>query len=1277
MEAMPAGLSPEQLVGYRIEMFYEDLDAWCPGLVTGYYRKDMQYRVDLASVKKPVETGCFLKDVFLTEDGKRLKLRCRGVATDSQEMACYFGSLAGQHGDNKGRGRAPDPPLLGRAVKANWGEEGVFLGKVEDYKDGKWLIHYPDGDDEWGDFDNAYSEFNIANAVRKLTWYDIDPMSLQGCVLLNGEMASSNGLAPEASSVDARSAEYGPGSHDGSSALFNMVGPVSYYSGQEGLNSASVDTQATGRGSTSTDPLGSRDVAPSAGQLPLSSQGGRNDRVWSLAAKEGADGDSTLSLGTEAGSKNLLVDTIKRKGGSTGSNRHLEKKGTASTEHRGAVDAGDQGPFVVQYPAKRRRHVEPTDVPMGEAEVVGVRVTRSRSKEVGVEVCNALAEAKKAASSPRKSTANVASRKRLVKLSERGPSSREGSKSSGKGSQAARDHVEGRLKGSVCALERPNKFRRAQSGAGVSLERGLPDASNGRKGGCKGSPSRRSALAAVGSQPSQQPLNDSLDDVGPQGVGAAQGLLPPRERAKRTEPETGSGHPAPEKGNSRPLKAEKAFSPPLVPSALLRRRQPGAKLGSQDGGNQQLTPIHMGNHLSTEPPLDLHTPADNSPKQDSVGVDSCTMSRDPRKRGLVDNEAAVTHISTPRFGTGTGKDPEEGEADGQKVEHSGVASDRKTDLAYVMSTPQAGGKTAERARIEKDLEKRLKKLSRTKESISETTSFVMSSVSYAPTIMRMMVDSLTGETSVDKKIDLLYLIDYVLRCSRKNSTRDGSSGQYPKLISAALNKIIDAMSHDIECFMKLDKVLNIWDSSRFLPDGVMLPAMAELREARCRFGDVLSVLKTRGTEMCGTHIPVDLLGARTRRVVLFDQYGSIGRGDPALGIQYGLRYPASPGDWDFGYLSEAQGRQMAPELPSLTPLRTSYTGSDVKPRVPGIPGIESALPGLQRPVNAALASGSLNSVGQQMTYLGEARAAGGHEAVVASSRPGPRAGTPDPFDFEDTMRVVISDNDNVNVPVEREQRAPRVPSDRWAGPMAASNADADDWDSFFSPEEAAPHYSQWRGSQAEDVFHGQHGEAGALPETQGADPSLQFGSEDMQLGEMGLPESAWGRDSKPAASAHYRDVPGAPAHAGVPPPMYSLADAPCPPPLPTESPPLPPLPSRPPPAPPLPPPLPEDSPPPLPEGDPPPLPPGSPPEDNPPLPPDASPPPLPPPSTLDLPPPLPPQEAYPMPLPKPMPPPPVDWRANRPGYGYPYPGPGYGYPGSGRPPPHQRMPPMW
>ncbi|CAD7705016.1 unnamed protein product [Ostreobium quekettii] len=1270
MTAMPAGLSPEQLVGYKVELFYEDAGDWQPGLITGYYRKDGQYRVDFASGEKDVETGCFCEDAFLTEDNKRLRFRCGGVVPSSWEMVQYAFGQGPRQRDRRGRGRSADLPLLGKAVKADWGDEGVFLGRIEDYKDRKWQIHYSDNDVEWGEFAKGYSEFSVGNAVRKLTWFDADPMLLAA----NGGISPYGMLGTLVPPVPIRAADYGLWSHNGKSAPFNIVGPVSCNGGRPAVCDTGTGGQAAGPERSVLH--SNKGTAALVGHLPT----GSDDPTHSRTAQQVSNGDGTLGSDKVKGVTEAVPNVQKRRVGRPRSRGQLEKRPGSSLEGHD-LDPGERKQTPVQRLSKKRRRGRPKNgtvkgaVPAAEGRA-GARLTRSRSKELGKE----LMQLEKASRSPCQQAVNdqkVLGKNRVVKLLAHAASAAEDIDSCGKVKQGQTVHDED--KSDLSADDRPKKVRRCESlvAAGRPCKRGPPGASGIKAwadGGTVASP-RTSAPGDFDTQASGHLLEIENGEMWP-CAGLELGRLSiDKDAGKLTMTGTDSGHQTPDQiGIGLPGDVHRCASSPLVSRMTPANCQSGAELQDQNECSRRQTPIHVDPCPPTKGPLALQ--AEGSTRQYGLAVDGLAMSRTPKKVDAVQPKASVTHIITPRFSAVGGVHREDLDVDSQTAKPPQAGSDMITHLARIPSELHEDSEASEKAKVEKEFDAKLKKLSRTKDSIGRTTSFALAKAAHAPTIMRMLVGSLAGESDADKRIDLFYLIDSVLQCSqnegRTNGGRNSISGQqYPKLVSAALNKIISSMGHDIECFRKLEKVLNIWDSREILPVKVMQPAMEELRDVRGRFGEVLNVLKIQGKEMCVAHIPTDLLGAKTRRVVLFNQYGSIGKGDPALGMHYRLRHPASPSDWDIGYLADDDGWEIAPGMWTPRQLESHYPDRHGGTETHTIPGIESLWPGSHMVPSSGLHPGYVSSSRQQMVGVGDAQGGGNHGQVLAPGRSAPQVATPDPFDLEGTMRVVIPDNSNALM--EQTNHVPRVGSEEWFA-LGAMKADAGSWDYYLTAKEAVPSPAHLHESEAVDPLGSQQGEAGVWQ----AGPT-DIGSGDVELGDVGLLDSTLPNSNKTADAGHC--TAGGSQPDGMPvagqhtepalPSVYPLGGVSCPPPLPSESPPPPPLP----------PPLPDDSPPPLPEGDPPPLPPDSPSAvDNPPLPLEASPPPppLPPPGDDPAQPPLPPQGSYQEPTANQAAPFAAEWLADGSGYGYQYPPPGYCYPGQGQPPPHQHMPPpMW
>lgn len=186
-----------------------------------------------------------------------------------------------------------------------------------------------------------------------------------------------------------------------------------------------------------------------------------------------------------------------------------------------------------------------------------------------------------------------------------------------------------------------------------------------------------------------------------------------------------------------------------------------------------------------------------------------------------------------------------------------------------------------------------------KEKIAMCTASAMEGARHgaARKIVQTMVEAMEKERRGDRRVNILYLIDSILR---KCDGNEAASKDYPTLISAALNGIIELLSGDIEAFLKLKRVIKIWDDEGKLPEKVMKMAKEKMELVKTRFGDEIDLLDMRYKGVHIIHVPYE--GPKCVPAALTNMYGSLGK-DDQIKAQLGLgnikmKFGAHRRNWD-------------------------------------------------------------------------------------------------------------------------------------------------------------------------------------------------------------------------------------------------------------------------------------------------------------------------------------------------------------------------------------------
>ncbi|KAK1295328.1 HUA2-like protein 2 [Acorus calamus] len=122
-------------------------------------------------------------------------------------------------------------------------------------------------------------------------------------------------------------------------------------------------------------------------------------------------------------------------------------------------------------------------------------------------------------------------------------------------------------------------------------------------------------------------------------------------------------------------------------------------------------------------------------------------------------------------------------------------------------------------------------LSRTKESIGRATRLAIDCAKYgiAGEVVEILLRNLEEESSLNRKIDLFFLVDSITQCSRGQK---GDPDAYPSLVQAVLPRFLSAAAPPghaaLENRRQCMKVLRLWLERKTLPESVVRHHMREL-----------------------------------------------------------------------------------------------------------------------------------------------------------------------------------------------------------------------------------------------------------------------------------------------------------------------------------------------------------------------------------------------------------------------------------------------------------------
>ncbi|PKI70596.1 hypothetical protein CRG98_009101 [Punica granatum] len=165
--------------------------------------------------------------------------------------------------------------------------------------------------------------------------------------------------------------------------------------------------------------------------------------------------------------------------------------------------------------------------------------------------------------------------------------------------------------------------------------------------------------------------------------------------------------------------------------------------------------------------------------------------------------------------------------------HDAADSDGKVELS--VTPPTSVGKHSNYSEAHAALssfEAVLGTLTRTKESIGRATRIALDCAKhgFASKAFEVLARSLENESSLYRRVDIFFLVDSIMQCSR--GLKGDAGGGYPSLIQGALPRLLSAAaptgSSAHENRRQCLKVLRLWLERRFLPDSILRHHMRDL-----------------------------------------------------------------------------------------------------------------------------------------------------------------------------------------------------------------------------------------------------------------------------------------------------------------------------------------------------------------------------------------------------------------------------------------------------------------
>lgn len=203
-----------------------------------------------------------------------------------------------------------------------------------------------------------------------------------------------------------------------------------------------------------------------------------------------------------------------------------------------------------------------------------------------------------------------------------------------------------------------------------------------------------------------------------------------------------------------------------------------------------------------------------------------------------------------------------------------VADEGKVDTA-VTQRPKSVGKWSNCSEAHAALssfEAVLGSLTRTKESIGRATRIAIDCAKFGVSskVVEIVARHLESESSLHRRVDLFFLVDSIMQCSR--GMKGDVSGIFPSAILTVLPRLLSAAAppgnvaqeNRRQCL----KVLRLWLERRILPESIIRHHMRELDTFNCSSSAVAYSRRSARTERALDDPVRDMAG------MLVDEYGS-------------------------------------------------------------------------------------------------------------------------------------------------------------------------------------------------------------------------------------------------------------------------------------------------------------------------------------------------------------------------------------------------------------------
>ncbi|GAV82743.1 PWWP domain-containing protein [Cephalotus follicularis] len=166
-----------------------------------------------------------------------------------------------------------------------------------------------------------------------------------------------------------------------------------------------------------------------------------------------------------------------------------------------------------------------------------------------------------------------------------------------------------------------------------------------------------------------------------------------------------------------------------------------------------------------------------------------------------------------------------------------IADERKVE-PVMTRRPKSGGKVSNFAEVNDALssfDTALGTLTRAKESIGRATRIAIecAKLGISAKVVEILAQNLESDSSLHKKVDLLFLVDSITQCSR--GLKGDIGGIYPSAIQTMLPRLLSAAappgSIAIENRRQCIKVLRLWLERKIFPESIIRQLMREFDPA--------------------------------------------------------------------------------------------------------------------------------------------------------------------------------------------------------------------------------------------------------------------------------------------------------------------------------------------------------------------------------------------------------------------------------------------------------------